>query len=147
MSDTPEAFWQRECAVTALSGAQVCPRYGMPCWVCCHLHILTGTLRSVTEGRFRRFKDRSIFSWAAVTDGHHARWSASPGLVCSHHDGARSAAYRRRMRGAVDRYWYAEGASALTPTPVTPARKVSDGKSQAEASEEAAGRLPVLQTA
>jgi len=152
--------WDRECAFAALLGLRLCPRHRMPCWVCCLLHTLTGTLRSVAEGRFDRFAGFGIFTWAEDTDGHFARSCASRGLICPHHHGALTADYRRRLSTDADLYWYAEfpppsltgnGPSRgewqlgpLTTTPVTPARKVSDGESQAEATEESASRMFVL---
>jgi hypothetical protein len=138
-------FWERERVVAALAGAQLCPRYRMPCWICCLLHILTGTLRSVTEGRFERFEGRGIFTWAEDADGHFARWCASRGLICPHHPAASSDDYRQRLTTDSDLYWYTDSAPSLTTTPVTPARNVSAGTSQTEATEESTSRLPVLQ--
>lgn len=106
--ETPTAVWDRERAFAALAGQKLCPVHRMPCWVCYLLHILTGTLRSVTEGRFDRFEGRGIFTWAEDTDGHFARWTASRGLVCSHHHASCTDAddYQRRMATDRDRYWY-----------------------------------------
>jgi hypothetical protein len=112
------------------------------------LHILTGTLRSVVEGRFDRFEGRGIFTWAEDADGHFARSCASRGLICPHHRAAFTDDYQRRMTTDADLYWYTDSAPhSLTTTPVMPARNVSDGTSQTEATEETASGLPVLQAA
>lgn len=103
MSRRKRAAWERECAVAALAGQQLCPRYGMPCWVCCLLHVLTGTLRSVTEGRFDRFEGHSIFKWVGGTADRSTRWVASPGLICPHHRETVNPEYLGRHGQS---YWY-----------------------------------------
>lgn len=95
--------WERECAFAALAGRHVCPRYRLPCWVCCTVHILIGTLRSVTEGRFDRFMGHSIFTWADDLNGHFARASESRGLICPHHRASFEPEYLRRHGSS---YWY-----------------------------------------
>lgn len=129
------ALCERECAVTALAGAQVCALYGLPCWLCIVLHILTGTLRNVTEGRFYRFGGFTFFSLDVERSV-----LGSPALVCPHHPGASTIEYAQRHGPS---YWYSTEPS-LTSTPVTPARKVSDGTSQTEATEETACGLSAL---
>lgn len=52
--------WERECAVAVMAGQEICPAYHLPCWVCWGLHLLTGTVRSVTHGRLSRFHGRNV---------------------------------------------------------------------------------------
>lgn len=89
---------------------------------CIVLHILTGTLRSVTEGRFERFRGVSLLMF----DQDRSVLS-SPTLVCPHHPAASTIEYEERHGPS---YWHYPEAS-LTTTPVTPARNVSDGTLQA----------------
>lgn len=122
-ADDMAGVCDRECAVTALAGAQVCPIYRLPCWLCIVLHIMTGTLRSVTEGRFDRFAGHGFM---LLLDGDQ-KYLWSLWLVCPHHPAAITIDYAQRHGPS---YWhYAE--PSLTSTPVMPARKVSDGTFQA----------------
>lgn len=109
MSERAALVWERECAVAALAHQQLCPRYHMPCWVCCLMHILTGTLRSVSDGRFDRFDHHRSYTWAHDPTGHFAKWLAFPTMICPHHAEATTAEYRQRS----DRYWGGEQASAV----------------------------------
>ena len=120
------AVCERECAVTVLAGAQACPVYRLPCWLCIVLHILTGTLRSVTEDRFDRFRGFVSDLWDHERDRSNVL--GLPSLVCPHHPAAMTEQYERRH--GKDSYWHHAEAS-LTTTPVTPAGKVSDGTFQA----------------
>jgi len=85
--------WARECAVAALAGQRICPRYQMPCWACLVLHFLTRTLCSINEGPFIKGKP-IVWDTCLVR-----KWAESaPGLVCPHHDDAKIPA-NHRQRG------------------------------------------------
>ena len=102
----------RECVVDALRGRRTCPTYSLPCWVCGVLHLLTGTLRSVTDGRFERFTDERItrsrcFNWAEIEGKDAAVWFGwDRNAICSHH-----AAYNESF----PTYWNSNEASEIRP--------------------------------
>lgn len=125
LADEMAGVWERECAVTALAGAQVCPTYRLPCWVCIVLHIMTGVLRNVTEGCFDRFRGVSIL----LFDEDRSVLS-SRGLVCPHHPGASTIEYAQRHGPS---YWHCAEPS-LTSTPVMPAQEGEQWPISSEAS-------------
>lgn len=70
-----ESF-EREHVVTALCGRMTCPEYLLPCWVCDVLHVLTGTIRSVTAGRFERFeRDGAVTSMSLGSENRRFNWA------------------------------------------------------------------------
>lgn len=75
---------ERELAVAVLAGQRFCPIFHLPCWICTTLHVLTGVVRSVTEGRFERFRERRFEMFEP--------WFAEPWLrddpICVHSTGA-----------------------------------------------------------
>lgn len=125
MSDS--SALERECVVQALHGQNICPTYCVPCWVCGVLHLLTGTLRSVTEGRLDRFDAEASagrsFSWALADGSAIARiWNTWPDdtSFCIHHSGYST---------LDSNYWNGPNAS-LTSAPVTPAKEGEHGTFQ-----------------
>jgi hypothetical protein len=110
VSERAEIVWERECAVAVLANQNLCPKYHMPCWVCCLLHLLTGLLRSVVSGRFDRFQlSAHNATWLEDRDGHVAKYCASPDLVCPHHAATRSDDYLLHAYP----YWGYEEASSI----------------------------------
>lgn len=91
---------ERELIVEALAGRKICPRHHLPCWVCTALHVLTGSVRSVTLGRFDRFQERKLDIFEP--------WFAEPWLrsdpYCVHHRWASG-----------DNYWNTPQASTTDP--------------------------------
>lgn len=110
MSECSELVWERQCAVAALAHQNICPKYHMPCWVCCLLHLLTGLLRSVVSGRFDRFQlSAHNATWPEDRTGHLSKSCASLDLICPHHPETHSDDYLQRATP----YWDYEEASSI----------------------------------
>ena len=93
------AVWDRECAFAALTD-HLCPRYRMPGWICTALHLLTGTLRSVTIGRFDRFSENQVGCF--LVDADLSYYPHLDNWTCVHTPGASG-----------DHYWVTDDASTI----------------------------------